>query len=188
MSLAPRYLPLLALIPLMAGTDLLVKALTLASVALLLLPLCGLLLAALDRVLPSTSRPLAALLLGAGLIGLIELLLQWLSAELYAALGPLLPLLILPCLFLGPRRDSGLRAGMVIAGLALGLGLLREPLGHASLLAHLDWLLGPQALSWSLSLPSLSGLAVVMLAPGGLLTLGLLWAAARHFFNLDDQP
>ncbi|MNY74023.1 electron transport complex RsxE subunit [compost metagenome] len=62
--------------------------------------------------------------------------------------------------------------------LALLLGSLRELLGHASLFAHLDWLLGPVALDWQLKFGA-DGIPLFALAPGGFILLGSLIALWR---------
>jgi electron transport complex protein RnfE len=184
-------LALLGLAPLLGCTDLLVKALSIGLLGLVILSLCGLLLAPLRRVLQGNALLLAALLLGGALVSGAELLLQMLSAELFAALSLFLPLLLLPCLGLALEQRStalaGLKPGLLFAALALLLGLLREGLGHATLFNHGDWLLGPAAAGWQLSLTSQGGVQLLTLAPGAFILLGLLLAAARHFHH-DDRP
>lgn len=178
---------------LLGGTDLLVKALVIAAIGLVLLLLCGLFLAAWRKALPLAARILAALLLASTLLSCANLLLQMHSRELFDALALFLPLLILPCLQLAQRERStalsGLRPGLTLAALALLLGLLREALGNATLLSHADWLFGAQASAWQLSLTGLSGLHLLMLAPGGFILLGLLLALLRPFLHAThDRP
>lgn len=182
MSRERDSLALLSLAALLGSTDLLVKAFTIGLFGLLLPLLAGLLLQPLRRGLQSQALNLAGLLLGGLLASCAALALQLLSAELFAALALFLPLLALPCLALGdePGALCGLRPGLRFAALALLLGLLREGLGHASLLAHADWLFGPAAASWTLTFAPAGGLALLTQAPGALILLGLLLAAARH--------
>lgn len=176
---------------LLGCTDLLVKALSIGLLGLLTLTLCGLLLAPLRRVLPGNALLLAALLIGGVLVSVAAVLLQLLSAELYASLALFLPLLLLPCLVLAldPHGTAlaGLKPGLIFAALALLLGLLREGFGQATLLRHADWLFGPAAAGWPLSLENLNGVQLLTLAPGVLILLGMLLAAA-HFFHHDDRP
>ncbi|MDP3814046.1 Rnf-Nqr domain containing protein [Pseudomonas sp.] len=184
-------LALTGLAPLLGGTDLLVKAIGIGLLGLVILSLCGLLLAPLRRVLQGNALLLAALLLGGLLVSGAELLLQLLSAELFAALALFLPLLLLPCLGLAldrrPTALAGLKPGLLFAALALLLGLLREGLGHATLFSHGDWLFGPAAAGWQLSLASQGGVQLLTLAPGAFILLGLLLAAA-HPFHHDERP
>ncbi|MDG9923644.1 MULTISPECIES: Rnf-Nqr domain containing protein [unclassified Pseudomonas] len=178
-------LRLLAFAPLLGCTDLLIKGIAIGLGGLLLIALCNLLQAPLRRHLREHGRLLATLLIGAVLVGGLELLLQTLSAELAAALALHLPLLLLPCLTLAldeqPQARNGLQLGLGFALFAVLLGSLREALGHGSLLAHADWLLGPgfSGWHWSPVLPLLTQ------AAGGFILLGLLFALFRHF-DQDD--
>lgn len=178
---------------LLGGTDLLVKALVIAGISLALLFLCGLFLATWRKALPLADCTLAALLLASTVLSCASLLLQMHSRELFDALALFLPLLVLPCLQLAQREHSttlsGLRPGLTLAALALLLGLLREGLGNATLLSHADWLFGTHASAWQFSLAGLSGLHLLMLAPGGFILLGLLLALLRPFLHAThDQP
>lgn len=190
MSHAVRNALLLGLMPLLAGSDLLVKAFTIALFGLLLMSLGGVTLMPLRRWLQGKALALAALLLSAPLIGCGDLLLQLFSGELHAALAAWLPLLALPMLALAfderPTITSGLHAGLAFAALALSLGLLREGFGNGSLFAHMDWLFGQAASSWQLSLHG--GIGLLAYAPGALILLGLLLAARRLFFNSTSEP
>ena len=76
---------------------------------------------------------------------------------------------------------AGLRPGLLFALAAVLLGALREALGHGSLLAHADWLLGPAASSWRWS----TGSPLLTHAAGAFILLGLLLTLLRHF-NQDD--
>ncbi|BBP85050.1 MULTISPECIES: Rnf-Nqr domain containing protein [unclassified Pseudomonas] len=172
-------LPLLCLAPLLGTSDLLVKALGITLVALPLLTLFGAALPTLRRLLQGRALWLGASLLAGALIGAAQLLMQAAAFELLRALGPFLALLALPCLLLVAHEPAGpgmgLRQGLVFASFALALGALRELLGHASLLAHGEWL-GLGALHWQ---AAADGLPLFASAPGGLILLGLLLALAR---------
>ena len=180
-----RPLHLLALAPLLGCTDLLIKALGIGLCGLLVLLLCGLLLAALRSRLYGNGLVLAALLIGGILASIAALTLQLLSAELAGSLELYLPLLILPCLALALDGQhtvlAELRLGLIFALLATLLGAMRELLGHGSLFAHADWLLGPAASGWHWS----SGMPLLTHAAGAFILLGLLLALLRHF-NQDD--
>ncbi|MGL4317048.1 MAG: Rnf-Nqr domain containing protein [Pseudomonas sp.] len=182
---------LLGLAPLLGCSELLVKAIAIGLCGFLVLTSGALLLAPLRRWLQGNPLLLAALLLGALLTSVIALLLQMHSAELFASLALFLPLLVLPCLGLALQPQlsarSGLKPGLLFAVLALLLGLLREGLGSATLLQHADWLFGPSATNWQLSLAGAGGMHLLTLAPGAFILLGLLLAAARHFHR-DERP
>ena len=132
------------------------------------------------RILSGNGLALAALLIGAILASCAELILQLFSAELAKALALFLPLLVLPCLAQALDEDTDIKraaqAGLLLALTALAMGTLREVLGHGSLFAHADWLLGPAATGWhwNASLPLLTHSA------GGFILLGLLFALLCH--------
>lgn len=176
-----KRLPLvLALPPLLSGTDLLVKALALGLIGLLTLLLCGLALAPLRSRLDSAQQALAALIIGALCVGVGDILLQLLSTELASALSLGLALLVLPCLGLahvpaGPL--AGLRPGLALLGVAMLLGTLRELFGQGSLLAQGDWLLGAGFAGWQL----LTGQPLLTQAAGVFILLGLLLALLRYY-------
>lgn len=177
-----KRLPIvLALAPLLGATDLLIKAVTLGLVGLLTLLLCGLGLMPLRNRLDAIQLALAALMIGALCVGIGDMLLQLLSAELADALSLSLALLVLPCLALAhqpsPGPWIGLRPGLALLGLALLLGSLRESLGQGSLLAHGDWLFGPAFTGWQL----LTGLPLLTQAAGVFILLGVLLALLRHY-------
>ena len=184
------HLGLMGLALLAGATDLLIKGVGLSLVGLPLLLLFGLALPPLRRHLEGASYWLAALLLSASLTSLAALLLQAGAFELHRAFGPFLYLLALPCLQLAAqdRTDSldGLRAGVLFALLALLLGALREALGHASLFAHFDWLLGPAALDWRIRFGA-DGLPLFALAPGAFILLGTLLALWRHLTHKNAE-
>ncbi|WP_044871697.1 Rnf-Nqr domain containing protein [Pseudomonas sp. LFM046] len=182
----PGYIGLMGLALLVGATDLLVKGAGLALIGLPLLTLFGLALPLLDRHLTDTAYWLSALLLSALLVSLASLLLQAGAYELHRALGPFPYLLVLPCLQLALRERAdaleGLRAGLFFALLALLLGASREALGHASLFAHFDWLLGPAALGWPLQFGT-DGIPLFALAPGAFILIGTLLALWRRLTN-----
>jgi len=180
MSTPARTAALLGLAPLLGASDLLVKALGLALVALPLLAGVGALLPWLHRHLAGRAFWLGTLMLAGCSVALADQLLRAFAYDLHQALGPWLWLLALPCLHLAleapGRACDGLRAGLAFSLLALLLGALREGIGHASLLAHGDWLgLGTLGLAFAGH-----GVPLFASAPGGLILLALLWVPLRR--------
>lgn len=180
MSAPARAVTLLGLAPLLGASDLLVKALGLGLVALPLLTLVGALLPWLHRHLAGRALWLGVLLLAGCGVAVAEQIMRALAYDLHRALGPWPMLLALPCLCLAlespGRALDGARAGLALSLLALLLGALREGIGHASLLAHGDWLgLGALSLTFAGH-----GIPLFASAPGGLILLALLWVPLRR--------
>ncbi|MDH4585671.1 electron transporter RnfE [Pseudomonas sp. BN415] len=180
------HIGLMGVALLVGATDLLIKGVGLALASLPMLLLFGLALPTLRRQLGGAAYWLGALLLAALLASLANLLLQAGAYELHRALGPYVYLLVLPCLQLAAKESTGaldgLRIGLAFSLLALLLGTLREILGHASLFAHFDWLLGPTALGWRLQFGA-DGIPLFALAPGAFILLGTLLALSRRLTN-----
>lgn len=181
-----QRLSLLALAPLLAGSSCLVSGIVSGLLGLLLLTLCGLLLAPLRGRLSPHATDFAALLIGAWLASCAGLLVAVISTELAEALGPTLPLLALACLGLSASQStgvaSGLRLGLPFLAFSVLLGGLREAVGQGSLLANLHWLPGLNAPGWQFA----SGLSLLTQVAGTLILLGLLLSLYRHFF--PDAP
>lgn len=178
-----QHLGLMGLALLIGATDLLIKGVGLALAGVPVLLVFGLALPTLRRHLHGVPFWLGAMLLAALLASLASLLLQAGAYELHRALGPYLYLLVLPCLQQAAMDTTdaldGPRAGALFGLLALLLGALREALGHASLFAHFDWLLGSIALEWRLQFGA-DGIPLFALAPGAFILLGTLMALWRQ--------
>lgn len=178
-----QHLGLMGLALLIGATDLLIKGVGLALAGVPVLLVFGFALPTLRRHLQDTRFWLGVMLLAALLASLASLLLQAGAYELHRAIGPYVYLLALPCLQLAAMDATdaldGLRAGALFGLLALLLGVLREALGHASLFAHFDWLLGSIALKWRLQFGA-DGIPLFALAPGAFILLGTLMALWRQ--------
>ncbi|WP_434458217.1 hypothetical protein JQR85_06450 [Stutzerimonas urumqiensis] len=178
---------LLALAPLLACTDLLITALAIGGAGLFVIGGCGALLQPLRRFLAARTLTLAALFIGGTLASCAEIALQALSHELYRMTSPFVPLLLLPCLALAADGSHGIgtgpRAGALFLLLATLLGAVRETLGHGSLFAHAQWVLGGSFDGWT----GFDGLPLLTETAGALMVLGLLLAALRYR-SRDDSP
>ena len=174
----------LVLAPLLGVTDSLVTALALWLLAVVITGAYGLGMAVLRPRLLNTFRLIGAVILAASLTTCAQMAVQVWSLELQQRLGLYLGLIALQCLvleyngFFQQRFAQRLRQSGWVGALLIGLGLLREIIGHGTLGSHLAWLAGVSASSaggWVLAADGALRLAV--LVPGGLLLLGLLLAA-----------
>jgi len=125
----------------------------------------------------------------AALTTCIELLMQAFTYELYQILGIFIPLIVTNCVILG-RADAFASKNAVLPAvvdgfmMSLGFGLvlvvlggLRELIGHGTLFAGMDLLLGPMAESWKIVVfPNYKDVLFVILPPGAFLFMGLLIA------------
>ena len=182
---------LLALCPLLAVSDTVVKAIGFSIVVVLLLPLSVVLFGVIRRWLDVTIALAASLLISAGLVTASELLLHAWFHELGASFTVFLPLLAVnvimidhalhPPIGLTRALNRSARISIGIALTLLTLGLARELVGRGSLLNGAGALLGSWAQSLELKVFSVDmGFLLAMLPPGAFISLGLL-IAARHW-------
>lgn len=146
-------------------------------------------------VSPHVRIPIFIVLI-AGLVTLVDLMLNAFLHDLYKVLGLYIALIVANCAVLG-RAEAFAQRSPVIAsavdGAAMGLGFtfaltlmgaIREVLGAGTLFANAHLLLGPHfAFLETRVLPDYGGYLLMILPPGGFLTLGLL-IALRRFIEI----
>ena len=181
-------LQLLALCPLLAVSDTVVKAVGFSLLVLVIFPLATLLLGAIRRLLDDTIVLPASLLVTAGLVTAAELFMRAWFHDLGASFGVFLPLLAVNIVVIDhlqtpePERGTALIRSLRIAvGITLtllALGLARELVGRGSLLNGAGALLGSWADRLEIKVFSVDmGFLLAMLPPGAFISLGLLIAA-----------
>lgn len=188
-------LQLLALCPLLAVSDTVVKAVGFSIIVLILLPLATLLLGIVRRWLDDTIILPASLLVTAGLVTAAELVMRAWFHDLGASFGLFLPLLAVNIVVIDhiqtPTQDrlaALIRSVRIAVGIALtliALGFARELVGRGSLLNGAG-ALGSWAERLEVKVFSVDmGFLLAMLPPGAFISLGLLiaarnWLAHRH--------
>lgn len=189
-------LQLLALCPLLAVSDTVVKALGFSALVLVIFPLATLLLSLIRRWLDDAIILPASLLVTAGLVTAAELFMRAWFHDLGVSFGVFLPLLavniVVIDLIQAPPQDRAtalIRSVRIALGITLtliALGLARELVGRGSLLSGADALLGDWADRLEIKVFSVDmGFLLAMLPPGAFISLGLLiaarnWIASRH--------
>ena len=139
-------LQLLALCPLLAVSDTVVKALGFGALVLVIFPLATLLLAAVRRWLDESIVLPCSLLVTAGLVTAAELFMRAWFHDLGASFGVFLPLLAVNVVVIDQLQTSSadrgtalIRSVRIAVGIALtliALGLARELVGRGSLLSN----------------------------------------------------
>lgn len=179
---------LLALCPLLAISDTVVKAIGFSVIVLALLPLATLLFGVIRRWLDVTISLAASILIAAGLVAASELLLRAWFHDLGASFSVFLPLLAVNVIVIDHALDApasltralnrSIRIGLGIAITLLALGVARELVGRGSLLNGAGALLGPWAQRLEIKVFSVDmGFLLAMLPPGAFISLALLIAA-----------
>ena len=180
---------LLGLCPLLAVSTTLVNALGLGIATLAVLTVTNLLVSLSRKLLHRDVRIPIFVLIIATLVTVVEMFMAAFFYDLYRILGIFIPLIITNCAIIGraeafackqdPLRATldGFATGLGFMAVLLAMGAIRELIGHGSLLAGLDMLLGEAASSFSLTLSADgSGFLLIALPPGAFLCLGFLIA------------
>ena len=179
---------LLALCPLLAVSDTVVKAVGISAVVLIMLPLATLLLGAIRRWVDESIMLPTSLLVTAGLVTAAELLMRAFFHDLGQSFGVFLPLLAINIVVIDhiqtperSRAEALARSVQIAIGIALSLialGFARELVGRGSLLNGASALLGSWAERIEVEVFSVDmGFLLAMLPPGAFISLGLLIAA-----------
>ncbi|GAW86287.1 electron transport complex protein RnfE [Bathymodiolus platifrons methanotrophic gill symbiont] len=181
---------LLGLCPLLAVSNTVINSLGLGIATTLTLVLSNGLVSSLRRyILPEIRLPLFVLMI-AGIVTIIELLMNAWFYELYKTLGIFIPLIVTNCAIIGraevfasknrilPSLIDGLAMGLGFSFALLLLGAFREVLGAGTLFSQADLLFGEAASHWQINVfDDYSGMLLALLPPGAFIALGLLVAA-----------
>ena len=185
----PGLVQLLGLCPLLAVSTTVAYGLGLGLATIAVLLISNTLAALIGRwLLPEVRIAVFVVVIAAAVTAVELTLAAWLPA-IHAGLGIFLPLIVTNCLVLARAESFAARNAVgsaMLDALAMGVGFMlvllalgtsRELLGHGSLGAGLDDVLGP---AWSGTridvFPERHGLLLVLLPPGAFILLGLMLA------------
>ncbi len=185
----PALVQLLGLCPLLGVSSSVVNALGLGLATMAVLICSNLLVSLFRSQVPDTIRLPVFVMIIAALTTCVELLMQAYTYELYEILGIFIPLIVTNCIILGradafasrnapgPAILDGLMMGMGFTFVLLLLGSFRELVGQGTLMTNMDFLLGPAAESWQLTvIPEYRKFLFAILPPGAFVFMGLLIA------------
>jgi electron transport complex protein RnfE len=172
----PVFIQLLGLCPALAVTNSAINALAMGAATTFVLVGSSLLVSSLRNLIPKQVRITTFIIVIATFVTVADYTLQALAPVVHKELGAFIALIVVNCLILGRQeafasRNSTRAAVADAAGMAAGfafalflLGCIREILGSGSLFGVS--LFGPNFEPW----------VIMILPPGGFLTLGLLLA------------
>ena len=172
----PVFIQLLGLCPALAVTNSAINALAMGAATTFVLVGSSLLVSSLRNLIPKQVRITTFIIVIATFVTVADFTLQALAPVVHKELGAFIALIVVNCLILGRQeafasRNSPRAALGDAGGMALGfafalflLGCIREILGSGSLFGVS--LFGPHFEPW----------VIMILPPGGFLTLGLLLA------------
>lgn len=185
----PGLVQLLGLCPLLAVSTTVAYGLGLGLATIAVLLISNTLAALIGRwLLPEVRIAVFVVVIAAAVTAVELTLAAWLPA-IHAGLGIFLPLIVTNCLVLARAESFAARNAVgsaMLDALAMGVGFMlvllalgasRELLGHGSLGAGLDDVLGS---AWATTridvFPERHGLLLVLLPPGAFILLGLMLA------------
>jgi electron transport complex protein RnfE len=181
----PVFVQLLGLCPALAVTNSAINGLAMGAATTFVLVGSSLLVSSLRRLIPKPVRITTFIIVIATFVTVADFTLQALAPAVHKELGAFVALIVVNCLILGRQEAFASRNPLTSSladatGMALGfsfalvlLGSIREVLGSGSLFGVA--LFGPSFEPW----------VIMILPPGGFLTLGLLlglfaWAQERR--------
>ena len=183
---------LLALCPLLAVTNTATNGLGLGLATLVVLFFSNLVVALLRDIITQEVRIAVFVLLIAGIVTLVDMMMNAWLHDLHKVLGLFIPLIVSNCAILGraesfasrqPITDSmfdGLFMGLGFIAALVTLGGVREILGQGTLFADAALMFGEGLSVIELTLiPDYRGFLLMALPPGGFLVMGFLLAGKR---------
>ncbi len=183
---------LLALCPLLAVTGTATNGLGLGLATLFVLVISNLVVALFRGIITPEVRIPVFILLIAGIVTLVDMMMNAWLHELHKVLGLFIPLIVTNCAILGRAESFASRQPIrasIVDGLAMGsgfiitlvtLGAVREILGAGTLFSGASMLLGEHFHFLEITiLPDYRGFLLMALPPGGFLMMGFLLAAKR---------
>jgi electron transport complex protein RnfE len=170
----PVFVQVLGMCPMLAVTNSAINALAMGGATFFVLIAASFLVSSLKRWIPKQVRISTYIIIIATFVTVTDFALEALVPNIHKELGAFIPLIVVNCMILGRQEAFAARNSVRLAvadalGMASGflfalfsLGAVREILGEGRFLG-ID-LFGPSFEPW----------VIMILPPGGFLTLGLL--------------
>lgn len=170
----PTFRLVLGMCPTLAVTTAVSNALGMGAAATFVLIGSNVVISLLRNFIPDKVRIPAYVVIIAAFVTIVQLVMQAFLPDLYASLGLFIPLIVVNCIILGRAEafaNKNKVAYSLLDGLAMGIGFtiamvmistVREILGNGTFLGM------------SIFGSGFSPALIMILAPGGFITLGLL--------------
>lgn len=177
----PLLVMVLGMCPSLAVTTTLANGLGMGAAVIFVLTCSNMVISLLRRVIPSAVRIPAFIVVIASFVTMVDLVMEGFLPDLHRSLGVFIPLIVVNCIILAraeafASKNSVWKSALDGIGMGVGftlaitvLGGIRELLGNGTLLGMPVLGRGFQA----------HAALVMILPPGGFLTLGLLMAAMQ---------
>lgn len=168
----PTFMQLLGMCPTLAVTTSLSNGIGMGLSVTFVLTLSNMLVSLLRKIIPQKIRIAAYVVIIAAFVTIVELILKAYIPALSKSLGLFIPLIVVNCIILARAEAFASKNGVLKSaadGIGMGLGFtmalsiisaIREILGNGTILGY----------SVGISTPA----TIMLLPPGGFLTLGIL--------------
>jgi electron transport complex protein RnfE len=184
----------LALCPAIAITTTATNGLGMGIATTVVLTLTNAVISIFRNVVTPEVRIPVFILIIAAVVTVVDLVTNAFLHSLYNVLGLFIPLIVTNCVVLGraevfssrygvlPSAADGLMMGLGFTAVLTVIGAVREVIGSGTLFASASLLLGSTFSFLELTLiPEYKGYLIMMLPPGGFITVGFLMAARQAF-------
>lgn len=172
----PVLVLVLGTCPTMATSTSMLNGIGMGIAATFVLVGSNIVISMLKKIIPDKVRIPCYIVVIAGLVSVVQMLMQAYVPDLYKTLGIFIPLIVVNCIILG-RAEMFANKNTVVDSALDGLGM---GLGFTLALAAMGFireLLGAGAIVGISLLPeSIPPISIMKMAPGGFLTFGLLIA------------
>lgn len=181
----PIFILALGLCPALAVSDRLEKAVWMSLGVLFVLLCSNIIISATRKYIPNIMRIPAFIVIIATFVTMVSLVFEAYIPAIYDALGIYLALIVVNCIILG-RAEAFASKNSVKASIADALGITVGFTLALVIISLIREILGTGELAWGdttiFSLPLLSEhpLAILIMAPGAFLVIGLLMALFRR--------
>lgn len=188
------FTQLLALCPTMAVTSSATNGLGMGLATTFVLILSNIVISAVRRFVTDQVRIPVFVTIIATIVTLVDLCMNAWMHDLHKVLGLFIALIVVNCAILGRAEAFASKNGVVASGLdglfmGIGftfaltvIGIVREIIGNGTIFAQASLLLGPHFsfLETHVFAAGYNGALMMILPPGGFLTLGLLLAVRKQ--------
>ncbi|WP_111980213.1 electron transport complex subunit E [Algibacillus agarilyticus] len=190
----PALVQMLGLCPLLAVSNTTINGLGLGLATLFVLLGSNITVSLVRNWVPNEIRIPVFVMIIAGLVTVIQLLMNAYTYALYQTLGIFIPLIVTNCAIIGRAEAfasknnvklaawDGLMMGLGFLLILVALGIVREVLGNGTLFSGAHLLFGSMATHWQITLfETNETFLIAILPPGAFIALGLLIAVKNKF-------
>lgn len=179
----PTFALVLGMCPTLATTTSVLNAMGMGLSTMAVLVCSNLVISLLRNIIPQKIRIAGYIVIIAGFVTIVEMLLAAFLPDLYNTLGLFIPLIVVNCIILGRAEEFASKNGVlksVADGFGIGIGFTLS----LSLIACVREILGAgQLFGIDLFPQGFQGATIMILAPGGFLTLGILLGIINFIGN-----